>query len=79
MFITVLKNLKEIGNMTQKNKWTNSNRVFYFFDKETADSISKEGRKLIREIYLKKERDDTGRKISTVDGRILLSRGWGNN
>ena len=37
------------------------NRVFYFFDKEIADSISKEGRKLIREIYFKKEGDDTRR------------------
>jgi hypothetical protein len=58
--------------MTQKDKRTNLNRVFYFFNKEIADSISKEGRKLIREIYFKKEGDDTGREISTVDGRILL-------
>lgn len=42
--------------MTQK-----LNRVFYFFNKEIADSISKEGQKLIREIYFKKEGDDTGR------------------
>lgn len=40
--------------MTQENKRTNLNRVFYFFDKEIADSISKEGRKLIREIDFKK-------------------------
>ena len=37
------------------------NRICYFFNKEIADSISKEGRKLIREIYFKKEGDDTGR------------------
>ena len=42
--------------MVQEDKRTNLNRVFYFFDKEIADSISKEGRKLIREIYLKKRR-----------------------
>lgn len=47
--------------MIQEDKRTNLNRVFIFFDKEIADSISKEGRKLIREIYFKKERDDTGR------------------
>lgn len=42
--------------MTQEDKRTNLNGVFYFFDKEIADSISKEGRKLIREIYSKKRR-----------------------
>lgn len=47
--------------MIQEDKRTNLNRVFYFFDKEIADSITKEGRKLIREIYFKKEGDDTGR------------------
>lgn len=47
--------------MIQEDKRTNLNRVFYFFDNEIADSISKEGRKLIREIYFKKEGYDTGR------------------
>ena len=42
--------------MIQEDKRTNLNRVFYFFDKEIADSISKEGRKLIREIVFKKRR-----------------------
>lgn len=42
--------------MIQEDKRTNLNGVFYFFDKEIADSISKEGRKLIREIYFKKRR-----------------------
>lgn len=45
--------------MTQEDKRTNLNRVFYFFDKEIADSISKEGRKLIREIDFKKLDYDT--------------------
>ena len=47
--------------MTEETKRTNLNRVFYFFDKEIADSISKEGRKLIREIYFNEEGYDTGR------------------
>lgn len=47
--------------MKQEDKKTNLNHVFYFFDKEIADSISKEGRKLIREIYFKKEGDETER------------------
>lgn len=47
--------------MVQEDKRTNLTRAFYFFDKEIADSISKEGRKLIREIYFKKEGNDTGK------------------
>lgn len=42
--------------MTQKDKRANLNRVFYFFDKEIADSISKKGQKLIREIDFKIKR-----------------------
>ena len=37
------------------------NRVFYFFDKKTANSISKDGRKLMKEIDLKNEENYTRR------------------
>lgn len=44
-----------------KVKKTILNRGFYFFDKETADSISKDGRRLMEEIDFKNEGNDTRR------------------
>lgn len=53
--------LARICEWLENHDMTEHNRVFYFFNKEIADSISKEGQKLIREIYFKKEGDDTER------------------
>lgn len=59
VFTTEGKELFNIFDNNLKKIINEDNRVFYFFDKEIANSISKDGRRLMKGINLKNEGNDT--------------------